>query len=156
MVSFLISAGVVAGVLLLAILRRGPAPQRWVSAEAQLQLCREVRRPTRIPFKTPVIIRSHNRGSSMAAESRDLSIGGMQVKPSMPLAVGQPVHVSFSLPDNTAIDIPAVVCRTVGQCFGIRFDVNDRQRAIIGEWVEQHRMPVTSSRTAFLRAVRNS
>jgi hypothetical protein len=48
------------------------------------------------------------------------------------------------------------VCRTVGQCFGIRFDVNDRQRAVIGEWVEQHRLPVTNSRTAFLRAVRNS
>ncbi len=156
MVSFLISAGFVAGVVLLAILRRSPAPQQWVSAEAQLQLCREARRPPRIPFNAPVTIRSHNRIDSMSAESRDLSIGGMQLKPSMPLAVGQPIHVSFSLPDGAVIDMPAVVCRTVGSSFGIRFDVNDRQRAIVGEWVEQHRPLVASTRTAFLRAVRNS
>lgn len=156
MVSFLISAGVVAGVLLVAILRRSPTPQQWVSAEAQLQLCREARRPPRIPFKVPVTIRSHSRIDSMSAESRDLSVGGMQLNPSMPLAVGQPIHVSFSLPDGATIDIPAVVCRTVGACFGIRFDVNDRQRAIIGDWVEQHRPPVAHSRTAFLKAVRNA
>jgi hypothetical protein len=156
MVSFLISAGVVAGVLLVAILRRNPTPPQWVSAEAQLQLCREARRPPRILFKAPVTIRSHNRIDSMLAESRDLSVGGMQLKPSMPLAIGQPVHVSFSLPGGASIDIPAVVCRTVGQCFGIRFDVNDRQRAVIAEWVEQHRPPVASSRIAFLRTARNS
>jgi PilZ domain-containing protein len=156
MLSFFISAGVVAGILLVAILRRNPAPQKWVSAEAQLQLCREIRRPPRIPFKTPVIIRSHSRADSIPAESRDLSIGGMQVRPSIALAVGQPIHVCFSLPDGFAIDIPAVVCRTVGQCFGIRFDVNDRQRAIIGEWVEQNRIPVaTASALSTTNAVQN-
>ncbi len=155
MVSFLISAGVVAGILLVAILRRSPAPQKWVSAEAQLQLCREIRRPPRIPFQVPVIIRSHSRADSMTAESRDLSVGGMQLKPSMPLAVGQPIHVSFSLPGGAPIDIPAVVCRSVGQCFGIRFDVNDGQRALIGEWVEQNRAPVATSRSFALKAVRN-
>jgi hypothetical protein len=147
MVSFFISAGVVASILLIVILRRNPAPEKWVSAEAQLQLCREIRRPPRVPFNTTVIIRSHSRVDSMPAESRDLSIGGMQLKPSVPLAVGQPIHVCFSLPNGVAIDIPAVVCRTIGHCFGIRFDVNDRQRAIIGEWVEQHRTPVVTAPT---------
>jgi hypothetical protein len=126
-------------VLLVALLRRRPRSEKWVSAEAQLQLHREIRRPQRIPFRTKVMIRSHSGTDTLSAESQDLSIGGMQLKPSAPLAVGQPIHVSFRLPEGTAIDIPAVVCRAVGQGFGIRFDVTDNQRSLIGEWVEQNR-----------------
>lgn len=155
MLSFLISAGVVAAIVLVAVLRRTPAPEKWVSAEAQLQLCREIRRPPRIPFLAPVVIHSHSRADYMTAECRDLSIGGMQLKPNRPLAIGQPIHVSFSLPGGTAIDIPAVVCRAVGQCYGIRFDVNDKQRTIIGNWVEQNRPAIHSSRAAAANAVRN-
>jgi hypothetical protein len=99
------------------------------------------------------MIQSHSRADNMTAESRDLSIGGMQIKPSRPLAIGQPIHVSFSLPGAARIDIPAVVCRTVGSCVGIRFDVNDRQRKVIGDWVEQNR--VNAPRTAVADAVRN-
>ncbi len=146
MATFFISAGIAASVVLIALLRRRPAPARWVSAEAQLQLCREARRPPRIPFKTAVVIRSHSKTDTITAESQDLSIGGMQLKPSIPLAVGQPIFVSFSLPERVAIEIPAVVCRTVGPCFGIRFDVTDKQRAIIGEWVEQNRESMSASR----------
>lgn len=144
MASFLIPMGIVFGVLLVAVLRHRPVPQQWVSAEAQLQLCREIRRPPRIAFKTQVVIRSHSRSDTIHAESQDISIGGMQVRPAKPLAVGQPIHIAFSLPEGATIDIPAVVCRTVGQCFGIRFDVGDKQCALIGEWIEQHRVPVAS------------
>src|SRR5512146_3445166 len=115
MLSFLISTGVVAAVVLIAVLLRAPVPEKWVSAEAHLQLCREIRRPPRIPFRAPVLIHSHSRADNITAESRDLSIGGMQLKPDRPLAIGQPIHISFSLPGGSAIDIPAVVCRTVGQ-----------------------------------------
>jgi hypothetical protein len=115
-------------------------PAAWMPADAQLQLHREIRRPPRIPFQAEVRITSHGGTETISAQSQDLAIGGMLLKPSMPLSVGQPIHVAFSLPSGMDIDIPAVVCRTVGpSSFGVRFDVMDRQIRTIGEWVEQNR-----------------
>jgi hypothetical protein len=115
-------------------------------AEAQLQLHREIRRPPRIPFRTAVTIKGYSGQERILAESQDLAIGGMLIKPPVPLAVGQPIQVVFTLKEGVVIDIPSVVCRAVGVCYGIRFDVTDQQRQTIGEWVEQNRSSAISSR----------
>jgi hypothetical protein len=142
MASFVIPAVIVVAVLMIVLWRFGPRQPAWIPADAQLQLHREIRRPPRIPFSTPLIITSHSGTETITAESQDLAIGGMMVKPSVPLSVGQPIQVSFSLPGGTPIRIPAVVCRAVGSSsFGIRFDVMDKQMSVIGDWVEQHRKP---------------
>ena len=139
----IIPAVIVIAVLMIVLWKFGPRQAAWMPADAQLQLHREIRRPPRIPFKTAVTITSHAGTETITAESQDLAIGGMMVKPMVPLSVGQPIQVAFELPGSAPIRIPAVVCRTVGaSCFGIRFDVTDRQTASIGEWVEQHRQPV--------------
>ncbi len=146
MAIFAISALVVLilSVVLYRVLR--PAQKAWMPADAQLQLHREIRRPPRIPFHTSVTIKGHSGQESIAAESQDLAIGGMLIKPSVPLAIGQPIQVAFTLREGVSIDIPSVVCRAVGACYGIRFDVTDRQRHTIGEWVEQNRGAASLSR----------
>jgi hypothetical protein len=142
MASFVIPALIVAAILMMVLWRFGPRQPAWMPADAQLQLHREARRPPRIPFATSVTITSHGGAETIAAESQDIAIGGMMVKPAVPLSVGQPIQISFDLPGVAPIRIPGVVCRSVGtNCFGIRFDVMDNQRAVIGEWVEQHRKP---------------
>lgn len=137
---FLISTGLFVVIVCVLIWHFRARTASWMPAEAQLRLHREVRRPPRVPFATAVAIRGQD--ATMTAESQDLAIGGMLLRPSRPLSVGQPIHVSFTLPTGTTIDIPAVVCRTVGQSFGIRFDVTDKQRTLIGEWVENRRATV--------------
>jgi hypothetical protein len=140
MASFVIPAVIVVAILMIVLWKFGPRQAAWMPADAQLQLHREIRRPPRIPFKTAVTITSHAGTEAITAESQDLAIGGMMVKPMVPLSVGQPIQVAFELPGSAPICIPAVVCRTVGaSCFGIRFDVTDQQTTAIGEWVEQHR-----------------
>jgi len=142
MASVVIPALIFVAILMVVLWIYGPRKAAWIPADAQLQIKREARRPPRIPFKAPVTISSHSGTDAIAAESQDLAIGGMMVKPAAPLSVGQPIHVSFDLPGHASIHIPAVVCRTVGtSSFGIRFDVTDKQTALIGEWVEQHRKP---------------
>ncbi len=142
MASVVIAAVIVVAILLVLLRVMRPRKATWMPAEAQLQLHREARRPPRVAFHAPVKITSHSGSETIAAESQDIAIGGMMVKPQVRLSVGQPIQVSFELPGGAAIQIPAVVCRTVGaQCFGIRFDVTDKQTAIIGQWVEDHRKP---------------
>lgn len=142
MASFVIPAVIVVAILMIVLWKFGPRQPAWMPADAQLQLHREARRPPRVPFKAAVTITSHAGTETITAESQDLAVGGMMVKPAVPLSVGQPIQVSFDLPGRAPIRIPAVVCRTVGpSCFGIRFDVRDQQTVAIGEWVEQHRHP---------------
>jgi hypothetical protein len=142
MASVVIPALIVVAILMIVLWMFGPRKSAWMPADAQLQLHREIRRPPRVPFKVAVTISSHSGKETIPAESQDLAIGGMMVKPSVPLSVGQPIQVAFELPGQSKINIPAVVCRTVGtSSFGIRFDVTDSQTKVIGAWVEQQRKP---------------
>ena len=140
MASIVIPIAAVLAVVLFLFWAFRPKPAPWMPADALLQLHREIRRPPRIPFQAEVKITSHGGTETISAQSQDIAIGGMLLKPSIPLSVGQPIHVAFALPSGVDINIPAVVCRTVGPAsFGVRFDVMDRQIKTIGEWVEQNR-----------------
>jgi hypothetical protein len=140
MASIVIPIAAVLAVVLFLFWHFRPKPAAWMPAEALLQLHREIRRPPRIPFHTEVKITGLGGTDTISAQSQDIAIGGMLLKPSMSLSIGQPIHVAFALPSGIAINIPAVVCRTVGpSSFGVRFDVMDRQIKTIGEWVEQNR-----------------
>ena len=139
MTSYIIPSLVVLGVVAFALKEiRARRTSSWMPADAHAQLQRESRYPVRIPFAAAVTIRNFGSEQTIPAQSEDLAVGGMLLKPSSPLSIGQPIHVSFSLPAGPSIDIPAVVCRTVGKSFGIRFDFADKERAQIAEWVEQN------------------
>lgn len=137
MASLIIPTMVVLGFIALGLRQLRARRRTWMPAEARAQFQRETRHPVRIPFVTSVAIRSYGDAEVIAAESQDLAIGGMLLKPCVPLSIGQPIQVSFSLPTGPLIEIPAVVCRTVGQSFGIQFDFMDKQRALISDWVDQ-------------------
>jgi c-di-GMP-binding flagellar brake protein YcgR len=100
------------------------------------------RNNARIHLVVPVEVETF--GEKYTANSQDISRGGMLLKAEAPVRVAQPVQLSFTLPDITLIEIPAVVCHTRGQQFGVRFDPTHQRRAVIERWVrhafeEDHR-----------------
>ncbi|MBZ5568938.1 MAG: PilZ domain-containing protein [Acidobacteriia bacterium] len=96
----------------------------------------------RIQLAVPVEVECF--GEVFNAASQDISRGGMLLKAKAPVKVAQPVHLSFTLPETTLVEIPAVVCHQRGELFGVKFDPTHRRRAVIEKWVrhafeEDHR-----------------
>jgi c-di-GMP-binding flagellar brake protein YcgR len=100
------------------------------------------RNNARIKLVVPVEVESF--GEKYQADSQDISRGGMLLKSETTVQVSQPVHLSFMLPEQTLVEIPAVVCHKRGQHFGVRFDPTHHRRGVIERWVrhafeEDHR-----------------
>jgi c-di-GMP-binding flagellar brake protein YcgR len=93
------------------------------------------RNNARIKLEVPVEVESF--GEKYQADSQDISRGGMLLKAEAPVEVSQPVHLSFSLPGENLIEIPAVVCHQRGQQFGVRFDPTHHRRGVIERWVRR-------------------
>jgi c-di-GMP-binding flagellar brake protein YcgR len=106
------------------------------------------RNNARIKLVVPVEVESF--GERYHADSQDISRGGMLLKAEASVQVAQPVQLSFILPDDTPIEIPAVVCHKRDQLFGIRFDQTHHRRVAIERWVrrafeEDHRRAAKAS-----------
>jgi c-di-GMP-binding flagellar brake protein YcgR len=93
------------------------------------------RNNARIKLVVPVEVESF--GEKYQADSQDISRGGMLLKAEAPVNVAQPVQLSFILPEQTPIEIPAVVCHKRGQQFGVRFDPTHHRRVVIERWVRR-------------------
>jgi c-di-GMP-binding flagellar brake protein YcgR len=83
-------------------------------------------------------------GERYKANSQNISGGGMLLKSEAPVKVAQPLQLTFVLPENIAIHVPAVVCHKRGPLFGVRFDPTYPRRGLIEKWVlraveEDHR-----------------
>ena len=127
---------VVVGLLLLYLYWQNRAhPAGWMPEDARQQLHSERRVPPRISCATDVAIIAGTR--IVPATSVNVAIGGILVKPESPLSVGEPVHVSFHLPNGPRIEIPGAVCRKQGEHVALKFDVLTEQRALIQKWVDQ-------------------
>lgn len=133
LISTLFILAVIGGYILLH--QRARTGGGWMPIEAQEQVHREKQRPPRLEFVTNVEIRAQSR--KVQAVSLNLAIGGMLLKPSATLSVGEPVYVSFEMPNGGAVTMPAVVCRTQRDQAAIKFDVTATQRHIIEHWIEQ-------------------
>ncbi|MFB3813771.1 MAG: PilZ domain-containing protein [Terriglobales bacterium] len=114
--------------------RAARRPSAWLSDDAQRQVHQEWRRPPRVPLAVSVEITAHQR--TVAAQSKNIAIGGMLLTPDKRLFAGEPVEVSFVLPDGPAIRIPGAVCRLQAADAAIRFDATDAQRFLVGSWVD--------------------
>jgi c-di-GMP-binding flagellar brake protein YcgR len=106
------------------------------------------RNNARIKLVVPVEVETF--GEKYRADSQDISRGGMLLKAEAPVKVAQPVQLSFTLPETSLIQIPAVVCHKRGQQFGVRFDPTHQRRALIERWVrhafeEDHRRAAKAS-----------
>jgi PilZ domain len=107
----------------------------WMPEAARAQLQRERRVPTRINCVTDVSVIVGNY--TVHATSVNIAVGGVLLKPSSPLFVGQPVHLKLDLPDGPRIEIPGVVCRKQGEHVAVKFDVITEKRALIQQWVDK-------------------
>lgn len=134
---------VVVGILLIYVYWQNRVhPAGWMPDEARQQLHRERRVPPRIACVTSVSIVANRR--TISGLSRDIAIGGILLKPSAPLSVGEPVRVSFDLPNGPHVDIPGAICRKQGEHVAVKFDVVTQQRALIQQWVDQQRNSPTT------------
>ena len=60
----------------------------------------------------------------------------MLLKADEPLWLGEPVEVSFALPDGARIVIAGAVCRLQRDCAAIQFDAGDARRVAIERWID--------------------
>ena len=81
----------------------------------------EKRQHPRRPYAAEVIV--HLGGKPYAAQSRDLSIGGMFVLTTLTPAFGTDVTIELVLPNVGATKIGAVVRWTTPDGFGVQFGV---------------------------------
>lgn len=132
---FILTVVVVGLILLYVYWQNRVHPGGWMPEDARNQLHRERRVPPRISCATDVSIVAGRR--TLSATSLNVAIGGILLKPSGTLSIGEPVHVSFQLPDGPKIDIPGAVCRKQGEHVAVKFDVVTEQRALIQQWVDQ-------------------
>jgi hypothetical protein len=95
----------------------------------------EFRRYARIPVMTEVsVILGDN--SKVMVTSQEISAGGMSVKGTATLDVGQLVEVSFSLLTLPRIHLRAYVSwKKPNKTVGLRFDATDERRRRLKDWV---------------------
>lgn len=115
-----------------------PAALKLVRA-TQMLVLHEFRRYVRIPVITEVSL-SADKNRSLSASSVELSSGGMSLKSSDDLKVGQALEVSFALLTLPRIWVRATVSwhKPASKTFGVRFDQQDDRRLRIKEWVDSY------------------
>ena len=95
----------------------------------------EFRRYARIPVMTEVSVVAAD-SSRVLVTSQEVSAGGMSVKGTATLDVGQLVEVSFSLLTLPRIHLRAYVSwKKPNKTAGLRFDATDERRRRLKDWV---------------------
>jgi Tfp pilus assembly protein PilZ len=98
----------------------------------------ELRRYVRIPVIAEITVGVPQDNLRFTATSIELSSGGMSMRSTADLSVGDVVEISFSL-----LTLPKVRVRgrvswrnPAGKAFGVRFESHDDRRRQIKEWVD--------------------
>ena len=112
-----------------------PAALKLVRATQNLVL-HEFRRYVRIPLMMEVVI--VGEGKRLAANSIEMSTGGMSLKSHEDLIVGSNVEVSFSLLTMPRISVRGTVSWRKPKMIGVRFDPNDERRQQVKTWVNSY------------------
>lgn len=115
-----------------------PAALKLVRS-TQMLVLHEFRRYVRIPVITEVSVAA-DKNRNFSASSVEVSSGGMSLKSSDEISVGQSVEVSFALLTLPRIWIRGTVSwsRPASKTVGVRFDQHDERRLRIKEWVESY------------------
>ncbi len=107
----------------------------WLIMAGEGKSAESRRSNARVQLRVPVAIESF--GEVYNADSQDISRGGMLLKGGAPVKVAQPVQLTFTLPEQTSVEVPAVVCHKRGEQFGVRFDPTYERRGVIEKWVRR-------------------
>ena len=113
-----------------------PAALKLVRATHMLVL-HEFRRYARIPIMTEVRVISQD-GHRLTASSIEVSSGGMSLKSSEDMPVGNNIEISFSLLTLPRVCVRGVVTWRKGKSFGVRFDATDDRRHKVKEWIDAY------------------
>ncbi|MEO5937307.1 MAG: PilZ domain-containing protein [Terriglobales bacterium] len=98
----------------------------------------EFRRYVRIPIAIPVTLRVDGRNITML--SQEVSGGGMSLETPDMLEGKVRVDVTFELPGEEAVSMPAEICwrRTPSSTLGVRFSATDVRRQVVRNWIESY------------------
>jgi CheY-like chemotaxis protein len=113
-----------------------PAALKLVRATHMLVL-HEFRRYARIPIMTEVRVISPD-GHRLTASSIEVSSGGMSLKSSEDMPVGNNIEISFSLLTLPRVTVRGAVTWRKGKSFGVRFDATDDRRHKVKEWIDAY------------------
>lgn len=98
----------------------------------------EFRRYVRVPVAITVTIRADGR--SVNTMSHEVSSGGMSLESADLLPGKSKVEVSFELPGEDPVTMPAEICwrREPSSTLGVRFDPHDARRQVVRNWIETY------------------
>ncbi len=113
-----------------------PAALKLVRATHMLVL-HEFRRYARIPIMTEVRVISQD-GHQLTASSIEVSSGGMSLKSSEDMPLGNSIEISFSLLTLSRVTVRGAVTWRKGKSFGVRFDAADERRHKVKEWIDAY------------------
>jgi hypothetical protein len=105
----------------------------------QMLVLHEFRRYVRIPIITEISV-SLPDNRQVTASSLEISAGGMSLRSSEDVSIGQAVEISFELLTLPRIWVRAAVSwrNAASKSFGIRFDAQDQRRLRVKQWIETH------------------
>jgi len=109
-----------------------------VVRSTHLLVLHEFRRYVRVPMITEVKLEAER--SKYTATSVELSGGGMSMQATAKVSLGQPVELSFSLPQTKPISVAGVISwiESNDGTVGVRFDPNDSRRSAVKAWIEDY------------------
>ena len=115
-----------------------PSVLKMVRA-TQMLVLHELRRYVRIPIITEIQLMP-NDGRKIIATSIEISSGGMSMRSTQEVALGQAVEVSYSLLTLPRVHVRAAISwkNPASKTFGVRFDATDERRLKIKEWIESY------------------
>lgn len=87
----------------------------------------------RVSLAVPVRLRVDDRELDLV--SIDVSRGGICLGGSVRASAGQPVELQLALPGQRAVAVHGVVRWVQRDKFGVLFDLQDRRRVSIGDWI---------------------
>ncbi|HUR37665.1 MAG TPA: PilZ domain-containing protein [Terriglobales bacterium] len=98
----------------------------------------EFRRYVRIPIAITVNLRVDGR--TITTLSQEVSSGGMSLESPDLLPGKLKTEVSFQLPGESAVSMPAEICwrREPSSTIGVRFDPHDVRRQVVRNWIESY------------------
>lgn len=96
----------------------------------------EQRRHRRIRFAHPPTVLIGQRGRMGEGELHNLSLGGLMIRTSLPLATGETFGCEFSVFGSPRIDMPAQVANRIGDLYGARFQAGPLSEVLIKEAID--------------------
>lgn len=114
-----------------------PFVMRSVQSQADL------RSNGRVPLEIPVRLRLGER--QYEAVSADISREGMGLKTEAHATAGHPAEVEFALPGRQRVLIYAVVRWAAAGRLGLWFDVQDKKRRVVAEWLDAQQAATVES-----------